>query len=299
MTRTGSTTTAANDFATVYGYATSGGTDTASLTGSTGDDVFYSREIYSILRDAAGTAYQFYVGAFDTVEAYAGGGAGDTAYLYGSAGNDTLDLSVDSSTMARSGSSTAVANEFAAVNGYAVAGGTDTATLTGSTGADTFLGKETYGYMENDGGVAYSLYADKFSEVTAYGNGGDDTAYLYGSMSDDTLAMSVGLSTMTRSGSTSTIVSDFATVKAYAVEGGTDTATLTGTTGADTFTGRDDWGILRDSAGTDYYSLVRYFDEVYADAGDTTTGNDTLDVPETAGVWDVDYLFDPGDLLDW
>ena len=299
MTRTGSTTTAANDFATVYGYATSGGTDTASLTGSTGDDVFYSREIYSILRDAGGTAYQFYVGAFDSVEAYGNGGVGDTAYLYGSAGNDTLDLSVDSSTMARSGSSTAVANEFAAVNGYAVAGGTDTATLTGSTGADTFLGKETYGYMENDGGVAYSLYADKFSEVTAYGNGGDDTAYLYGSMSDDTLAMSVGLSTMTRSGSTSTVASDFATVKAYAVEGGTDTATLTGTTGADTFTGRDDWGILRDSAGTDYYSLVRYFDEVYADAGDTTTGNDTLDVPETAGVWDVDYLFDPGDLLDW
>ena len=298
MTRSGSTTTVVGDFATVYGLATTGGTDTANLVGTTGDDVFYSRPAYSILRDAASSVYQLYAGGFSTVEAYAGGGD-DTAYLYGSTGDDTLDLSVGSSTMTRSGSSTAVATDFANVNGYAVAGGTDTATLTGTTGADLFSGKETVAYMRDDAGSAYSLYADKFSEVTAYGNGGDDTAYLYGSMSDDTLEMSVGLATMTRSGSTSTVVNDFATIKGYAVEGGTDTATLTGTTGADTFTGQDDWGILKDSAGTDYFNYIRYFDEVYADAGDTTSGNDTLDVPETAGVWDVDYLFDPGDLLDW
>ncbi len=299
MTRSGSSTTAVGDFATVYGYATSGGTDTASLTGSTGDDVFYSREIYSILRDAASSAYQFYVGAFGAVEADGNGGAGDVAYLYGSANNDALDLTVGSSTMTRAGSSTAVATDFANVNGYAVAGGTDTATLTGSTGSDKFTGKETYAYMKNDGGTDYTLYADKFSEVTAYAGGGDDMAYLYGSVGSDTLAMSMGSSTMTRAGSTSTVANNFATVKGYAVTGGTDTATLTGTTGADTFTGQDDWGILKDSAGTSYFNYIRYFDEVYADAGDTTSGNDTLDVSETAGVWDVDYLFDPGDLLDW
>ncbi len=293
------TTTAANDFATVYGFATSGGTDTANLTGSTGDDVFYSREVYSILRDAASSAYQFYVGAFSTVEAYGNSGAGDVAYLYGSAGDDTLNLTVASSTMTRTGSSTAVATDFANVNGYAVAGGTDTATLTGTTGSDKFTGKETYGYMENDGGADYTLYADKFSEVTAYGGGGDDTAYLYGSTGDDALTVSAGLATMTRAGSTSTEANDFATVKGYAVTGGADTATLTGTTGADTFTGREDWGLLTDSDWTDYYYLVRYFDEVYAEAGDTTTGNDTLNVPETGGAWDVDYLFDPGNLLDW
>ena len=275
------------------------GTDTANMTGSTGNDFLYSRETYSILRDEASAAYYFHVSDFSTVEAYAGGGDGDVAYLYGSTGDDTLELSVGASTMTRSGSTAAVANDFAAVNGYAVAGGTDTATLTGSTGSDTFTGKETYAYMENDGGVNYTLYADKFSEITAYGNGGDDVAYLYGSVGSDTLVMGMGLAAMSRAGSTSTVVNDFATIKGYAVEGGTDTATLTGTTGADTFTGRDDWGIFRDSAGTDYYNLVRYFDEVWVEAGDTVSGNDTLDVPEDGGEWDVDYLFDPGDLLDW
>ncbi len=299
MIRSQTTTTAANDFATLYGFATSGGTDTASLTGSTGNDVFYSRESYSILRDAASSAYQFYVGDFSTVEAHGNGGAGDIAYLYGSTSDDTLELTVGSSSMTRAGSTTAVATDFANVNGYAVAGGTDTAILTGTTGSDKFTGKETYAYMENDGGVDYTLYADKFSEVTAYGGGGDDTAYLYGSTSDDTLDMSVGLATMTRAGSTWTEVSDFATVKGYAVEGGIDMVTLIGTTGADTFTGQDDWGIFHDSARADYYFLVRYFDEVYAEAGDTVTGNDTLNVPETGGAWDVDYLFDPGNPLDW
>ncbi len=299
MTRSGSTTTAVGDFATVYGLATTGGTDTANLVGTTGDDVFYSRPAYSILRDAASAVYQLYAGGFSTVEAHGNGGADDIAYLYGSTGSDTLDLTVGSSTMTRAGSSTAVATDFANVNGYAVAGGTDTATLTGTTGADLFSGKETVAYMRDEAGAAYSLYADKFSEVTAYGGGGDDTAYLYGSVGSDTLTMSVGFSTMTRAGSTSTVANNFATVKGYAVEGGTDTATLTGTTGADTFTGQDDWGILKDSAGTSYFNYIRYFDEVYAEAGDTTSGNDTLDVSETAGVWDVDYLFDPGDLLDW
>ncbi len=299
MTRSGSTTTAVGDFATVYGLATTGGTDTANLVGTTGDDVFYSRPAYSILRDAASAVYQLYAGGFSTVEAHGNGGADDIAYLYGSTGSDTLDLTVGSSTMTRAGSSTAVATDFANVNGYAVAGGTDTATLTGTTGADLFSGKETVAYMRDEAGAAYSLYADKFSEVTAYGGGGDDTAYLYGSVGSDTLTMSVGFSTMTRAGSTSTVANNFATVKGYAVEGGTDTATLTGTTGADTFTGQDDWGILKDSAGTSYFNYIRYFDEVYAEAGDTTSGNDTLDVSETAEVWDVDYLFDPGDLLDW
>ncbi len=303
MIRSGSTTTAAHAFADVYGFRVAGGTDTANLTGSTGNDVFYGRETYSILRDEASAAFYFYVDDFSTVEAF-GHGGDDTAYLYGSTGDDTLDMTVGLSTMTRTGSTTSVANDFDSVNGYALAGGTDTATLTGTTGADLFSGRETFAYMRNEGGSDYFLYAASFDEVTAHSNGGaDDRAYLYDSDGDDTVTFAQNdASAVLNPISSSTVNIDvyaFDRIYAYATNGGTDVADVAGTTGADTFTGRDDWGTLNDTAGTTYYNHVRYFDEVYAEAGDTVSGNDTLDVPESGGTWDVDYLFDPGDPLDW
>jgi hypothetical protein len=52
---------------------------------------------------------------------------------------------------------------------------------------------------------------------------------------------------------------------------------LHGTTAADTFRSELDWGYLRASGTSDYLNYVRYFDEVFADPGDTDIGNDLLD----------------------
>ncbi len=398
MTRTGSTLTVANDFATVNGYAVPGGSDTVTLSGSTGTDKFYGRESLAYMRNVGGADYFHYAQGFSEMTAN-GNGGGDVACLYGSTSDDTLELNVGSATMTRSGSTRSVVDGFANIQGYAIAGGTDTATLTGTTGSDLFYGKETYAYMKNLVGTPYVLYAAGFSEVTAYGNSPyphNDTAYLYGSSRDDALDVTMGSATMTRSGSTTSVANDFRSVYGIAVAGGTDTAKITGstgddvfqaketystmtarfyycyaadfgtveaygnggndearlydsagddsfsfsqndaravlnplagsaiefdaynfnriyayatggtdvaqlagTTGADTFIGQDDWGALADSDWTHYYNFVRYFDEVYADAGDTTSGNDTLDVLESGGTWDVNYLFDPGDPLNW
>jgi hypothetical protein len=90
--RAGSATTLANGFSTVLGFASAGGTDTATITGTTGSDTFWGRETYAKMKDAAGTAYYHYAQDFDQVTAN-GGGGDDTAYLYGSSGNDTFNLS--------------------------------------------------------------------------------------------------------------------------------------------------------------------------------------------------------------
>ena len=69
---------------------------------------------------------------------------------------------------------------------------------------------------------------------------------------------------------------DFPTIKAFASDDEqTDRAELIGTTGAETFYGHGDIGRL---TGTGFDNLARYFDQIYADAGDDTPGNDTLNL---------------------
>ena len=251
-------------FETVKGVAANGGTDVATLTGTTGADKFYGKATQAYVYDAAGSDYRYTASGFDTVTGVSGGGD-DTAYLYGSTGDDTLDVTVGSATMTRAGSTTTAATGFAYVNGYGVAGGTDTATMTGTTATDVFTGKETYAYMRNDGGADYLLYVTSFSEVTAYGDG-SDTAYLYGGASNDTLQMSVSSSTLTRSGSTTSVASDFGTVNGYAGAGGSDTATMTGSTGTDLFSGKDTGAYMRNVGGTtDYFLYAAGFAEVTGD----------------------------------
>ena len=263
-------------FETVKGVAANGGTDEAMLTGTTGDDKFYGKATQAYVYDVAGTDYRYTASGFDTVTGVSGGGD-DTAYLYGSTGDDALDVTVGSATMIRFGSTTSMASGFAYVNGYGVAGGIDSATIIGTTGTDLFTAKDTYAYMRNVGGSDYLLYVTSFSEVTAYGDA-DDTAYLYGGATDDTLDMSVGLAILIRSGSTTTVANDFGTVNGYAGAGGTDTATMTGTTGADMFSGEETGVYMRNVGGTDdYFLYAASFSEV------TAYGN--------GGADDVAYLY--------
>jgi hypothetical protein len=77
------------DVENIYVYS-NGGSDTATMAGSTVGDTLWGRETYAKMKDAAGTAYYHYAQDFDQVTAN-GGGGDDSAYLYGSSGNDTFN----------------------------------------------------------------------------------------------------------------------------------------------------------------------------------------------------------------
>jgi hypothetical protein len=69
---------------------------------------------------------------------------------------------------------------------------------------------------------------------------------------------------------------DFENIYVYS-GGGTDVATMHGTSGNDNFIGDLDWGILRSRETSDYFNYIIYFDEVFADPGDDDIGNDLFD----------------------
>ena len=123
--------------------------------------------------------------------------------------------------------------------------------------------------MQNVGGTSYYYYAKDFGSVTATGEGGSDTANLYGSPGNDTLTVSPGTATMLRAGAATSTATDFVNVYGYAVDGGsdTDTATLTGTTGEDKFYGYETHGQLQNITGSTYLYRAEDFDSVTAEGG--------------------------------
>jgi hypothetical protein len=119
--------------------------------------------------------------------------------------------------------------------------------------------------------------------VMATGGGGTDTADLQDSDGNDFLTVNQ----TDASFALTPLLADpvdieifgFGRINAYAVNGGFDTADLSGTDGDDTFLGRRDYGVLSDTAGLDYYNYVRYFDEIFAESGGEED-DDTLNILE-------------------
>ena len=292
MTRSAASTSVANGFETIFGYAGAGGDDTATLNDSGNVDTFFGYATHALM---TGTSFTNYAFDFPEIGASASG-SGDVAYLYGSTGDDTFGVDTTGATMNRSTASANSTVGFEKVYGFAVAGGVDTASMGGSTGADLFFGFQAYSIMR-DSSSSFYYYAGGFSEVQAVGGIGD-IAYLYDSDGDDYFTFSQRDAVASLVPTDPLVdpvelrVSEFDKILAYATNGGYDTAEVQGTTGADTFYGRNDYGILRDTAGTDYYNLIKYFDLVYADPGDFDPGNDTADVPDpvTLLLYDLDLL---------
>jgi hypothetical protein len=273
---------AANNFGMTFAYAVTGN-DSATLNGSAGEDRLYAKQAYSYMR-ADDSSYFHYAKGFDTVTANALG-TGDKAYLYDSDGNDAL---VSSSTSAAMTLNPTVgdpvvntANDFGEVYAYSTSGGDDDATLNGSAGADRFHAYLSYAYLKADDS-SYLTQVSGFATVTANAVGAGDRAYLHDSNGDDVLNASPTSAAMTLNptagGQVINTATAFDEVYSYARNGGTNQAYLTGSSGDDTFIGDADWAYLlrEDGTGANYFNYVRYFDEIFADPGDTIDGNDYL-----------------------
>ncbi len=182
MTETGAVHVVKN-FRNVLAYATSGGTDTATLTAALGDsqhfNILDANPTYTSLSGTAGSGYYDMAAGFATVTAISLGNATDIARLHDSAGSDTFTASPATATVAATatliGSGFAeTANSFTNVYAYGGSGGTDVANLYGSSGNDTFTGTPTSARLS---GTNYIELANNFAQVHAVaGLGGTDVA---------------------------------------------------------------------------------------------------------------------------
>ena len=273
----------ARGFDQTYTYATSGGDDTATLTGSTGNDRFTVKQTSANMKGPTNTFFNYATG-FDQLIGNASSGGTDKAFLYDSATNDLLTANPTQATLDYDATVSpgvdVTAQDFDEVYVYSQNGGTDMAVLTGSAGVDRFTAQVASSYLKaNDN--SYYNYVNGFDAVTANAVGSGDLAFMYDSDGNDILNANSMSAAFTLSPTVGTPVVNtalaFDQVYSYASGGGTDKAYLDGTTGADTFTGDLDWGYLRSIGTGDYFNYVRYFDEVFADPGDTDIGNDLLD----------------------
>ena len=185
-----------------------------------------------------------------------------TSCFYGSSGNDRFTAKQTYSNIKGDG------------------GGNNSAVLNGSTGVDKFYALTPHSYIRADDNSYYN-YVRGFNSVTANAVGIGDLAFMYGSDGNDVLNANSTSAAFTLNPTTGGQVVNtaaaFDNVYAYATGGGIDTANLTGTTVDDAFKGDADWGYLRSKGSSDYFNYVRYFDEVFADPGDSDVGNDDLD----------------------
>ena len=166
--------------------------------------------------------------------------------------------------------------------------------LYGTAGDDTVTieldQNETHILVTVNGGQPTSYDADV--DIIFHGNGGDDTAYLYGSSGNDTLAgyatsTSVELST----GGSYAVDDDFLHVNTYG-EGGTDTAYLYDIDGSDdTFTADSGQATFDYATGVSAAAIGFRYAYAYAsgDAGDEavlcgSSGNDNFYGHDTYGV---------------
>ena len=175
----------ANTFRYVQAFATAGGNDKATLTGSTGSsgsDSFESHPSYAFLTNST-AAQPFYNRANYFAQVFATAGTGNTAIarLYDSPWKDTLQASPTIATLSGTGFSDQV-QSFRYVYAYASTGG-DEAYLTDSGGGDTFTGTPTYSVLTN--GTSYTIRVNQFPKVTATSTGGNATANLYDSAGND------------------------------------------------------------------------------------------------------------------
>jgi hypothetical protein len=280
----------ATGYPTYIAYSTTGGSDDVSLTGTAADDEVLSLPGLSRLRDTAST-YLLYANSFEAVSADgAGSVTNDTALFYDSANDDTVEMgpagvkiNYNAPADPTGVDTTATGFELAYVYSVVSATDNDTATLLSSVFDDDFYGRPVVSHMGNTGN--YLHYTHGFQTVTADAaiGGGTDTANLYDSDGADTYTFnqnsgSVAIRPDTPNTDVDIIFSGFRTVNAYAdrLDGDDDTAYLNGTTAPDYLYAAGDLAIFRDTPNTDYYNYIRYFDEVYADPGDTEDGNDTL-----------------------
>jgi hypothetical protein len=156
-----------------------GGTDSARLFGSSGDDVLHATPRRAIL-SAAG--HRGKVVGFEEIVVSAGSGGYDIARLYDSPGNETFVGTPQWSELSGRKLRWRV-EHFDAVHAQAKSGGYDVAHLSDSAGNDLYFGSPGYARLVGDGFLVRAMRFDKVNAQTTAG--GTDTATLYDSVLDD------------------------------------------------------------------------------------------------------------------
>ncbi len=281
----------ATGYAKYIAYSTTGGDDDISMAGTAANDTLFSIPGVSRIYDAAAT-YELYANSFETITVVGGGAATfDTAQIYDDTTDDAVEMAPAGVTINYNAPAdpldidiTATGFELAYVYSLASATDTDTAVLLGSSLDDAFYSYPVVNNMRNAGALQYLNYTHGFQTVTANvtASGGTDAAFLYDSDGADTFTFNQNDGTValrpTSGADVDVVFSGFRNISAEAntAGGGIDVANLIGTLAADRLYATGDRAYFQDSALSAYYNYVRYFEEVYADPGDTTTGNDTL-----------------------
>ena len=255
----------------IYAYATSGN-DVASLTGAAGQ-----RDNFSAEPDNArlyGDQFYLYSSGFDSVIGNATD-ASDRAYLYGSTGDDQLQAGQITTTL-QGKEFKSTANNYQYTRIQLDQGGTDSGVLTGSSGDDSFFSRPTESTFNVGSTQIIVQDAEKLEVKAGLGN---DTASVYDTHYDDTFTANPTKATMVNQVS-STTMTGFEKVSAYANAGGLDQAFISGSSGVDVFTASPtDWSLT----GSGYSLKGTGFTQVtaYGDASDVanlsdSTFNDSL-----------------------
>ena len=259
-----------------------GGSDTAKLYDSAGNDTFTASPGEGQIDYASGTTIS--VENFEAIHSYATAGGTDTAYLSDSTGNDTLYGSATETALYGSGYYNR-AKSFESVTSYATAGGNDTGNLYDGTTDDNFTTQDGWALLEDSAtsSKAFSNRAEGFDTIAAHAdNGGLDVAKLYDSSGDDTYTAEPTTATLSLrdglSNEQNYTANDFEATHAYANYGGSDTAFLYDSTGNDTGYASPSEASLY---GTSYYNRAKNFETVTLDA---STGTDTAEFYDSTDV---------------
>ncbi len=261
--------------ASTFGFNGFGGSDTATLTGTAGNDSATLR-VGSVA--LAGSGYQATASGVETIVVRGGGGT-DVAKMYDSAGDDTFVGTPTTATFSGAGFQNTVEG-FRYVHAYSNSTGNDVARLYDSAGNDRFVAEPIQSRLY---GSDFYLRVKRFEDVHAYaGAGGIDAALMYDSAGDDTLVATPSQATLSGQRSQNAAFQNaaegFRYVHAYANSGGTDVANMYGSAGNDVFVVTPKQSRLY---GSDFYVRAKRFDRVDAHAG--AGGVDVAKMYDSAG----------------
>ena len=266
----------ASGFRYLWGYATEGGIDVATLQDSPDSrDTFLAALDFGKLY---GPEFWSCAKGFEQITASATADVGydDVARLFDSTGNDVFDARPDRGTMKYNGHMDhfAHATGFRYLWGYAHSIGTDEANLYDSPDSkDTFIGDSDYSKMYGPG---FWSYADGFEQVNAMAtadDGYDDVATLNDSPAADVFEGTPDEGTMKFDGSEDNFIraANFRFLYAYAAGDGADVANLYDSPDSrDAFIGDPNYAKL---FGAGFWMYTAGFGEVTA----TATADDGFD----------------------
>ncbi len=249
------------------------GHDTVSMTGSAASNRLYSYASSITLTDSTRT-FTCRSEGFEEIAVTAPANKNNCCFLYDSPQNDTLDASparvIFSRALGTTEATTTTATGFPRVYVHAT-GGTDSAVLAGATTtADRFYGYADYSILTESRSSFY-VYARGFDTVRASSTSSAcGYAYLYDSPGSDTLTADPASAVIDRDSSWSDVTADgFERLYAYSTRGGSDTATLAGSSGGNRFRGYPHYSTLTDLANS-FYHYVKGFYSVTAEGSDSS-----------------------------